>query len=282
MHARNLFTFLRQYFHAIGLGLIAKPVAWRIMPQVQRGRSQALKTQGMFGPIRIYDQIWEDGRPVRVMDVDGSLQSATYTDDGWCDPVFEYYVLYDLMYLCPVDVHNVLMLGGAGYGYPKYLVSTTHTTSITVVEKDPEVTKLARRYFFLNRLEREYHARERGRLRLVTADALDYLRKPGPCYDAILNDCFCAGKADVSLATAEAARWVHERLNPGGAYLTNVVSALEGRRAKPLGDVIDALGMVFAHVYAVSTHRNPPDLNDNIMVVACDAKLDLPFADIDL
>lgn len=232
--------------------------------------------------MRVYDLVWEDGRPVRVMDVDGSLQSATYTDDGWCDPVFEYYVLYDLMYLCPIPMHDVLMLGGAGYGYPKYLVSTTRATSITVVEKDPEATKLAWRYFYLSRLEREYHAQESGRLRLVTADALEYLRHTPRRFDAILNDCFCAGRPDVSLATPEAARLVRERLNPQGAYLTNVVSALEGRRAQVLRDVVSALSSAFAHVYAVSTHRNPPDLDDNIMVVACDAKLDLPFADMDL
>lgn len=261
---------------------MATPVAWHMMPRASRSRNRALQVRGMFGIIRVYDLVWEDGRPVRVMDVDGSLQSATYTDDGWCDPVFEYYVLYDLMYLCPIDVREVLMLGGAGYGYPKYLVNTTRTTSITVVEKDPEVTRLARRYFYLDRLERTYHAQECGQLKLVQDDALNYLRHTSRRYDAILNDCFCAGRPEVSLATPDALRLVHERLNPQGAYLSNVVCALEGHRAKPLGDFVERLHAVFAHVYAVSTHRNPSDLDDNIMVVASDAELDLPFADIDL
>lgn len=237
----------------------------------------------MFGTVRVYDLVWEDGRPARVMDVDGTMQSATYTDDGWCDPVFEYYVLYDLMYECPIRIRNVLMLGGAGYGYPKYLISTDAGVALTVVEKDPVVTDLARRYFYLDRLMRTYHTEESGRLRLVCDDALAYLRNRdiGAArgrYDAILNDCFCGASMPEELTSVRTAKLIKDQLTPGGAYLSNVVSALEGYGNGPLVEAADALAPVFTHVYAVSTGRNPSDLPDNIMVIASDASLDLPFA----
>lgn len=265
----------------LGHALLGSRAAWRLFPHAARDRDQALLVPGMFGTIAVYDLVWEDGRPVRVMDVDGTFQSATYTDSGWCDPVFEYYVLYDLMFCGPTPVHHALMLGGAGYGYPKYLISNHPDVALDVVEKDPAATKLAWSYFYLGRLVRAYHTRRNHRLGLVRSDALDYLRKcskDGKRYDAVLNDCFCAGTPDGSLATVEAARLAHDVLADGGTYLSNVVSALEGPRSVELQHTSKALAAAFRHVYVVSTNRNAPNQPDNLMVVACDAELELPFA----
>ena len=49
----------------------------------------------MFGTAWIYRCRYE-GKIVRMLDVSGSLQSATYLDnDNWCDLAFPYMRLYD-------------------------------------------------------------------------------------------------------------------------------------------------------------------------------------------
>lgn len=262
-----------------GEALMGTRAAWRVAPYVRRSQAHALRVPGMFGTLSVYDIMWEDGRPARVMDVDGTYQSATYTDQGWCDPVFEYYVLYDLMFQGPVPVRTALMLGGAGYGYPKYLMASHPDVHLDVVEKDPTTTRLAWRYFYLHRLARSMGRSWRSRLGLVQADALDYLRECRHPYDAILNDCFRAQEPDDRLSTPEAARLAHRCLVPGGMCLGNVVSALEGPQAGPLERTASSLASAFAHVYVVSTGRNPSTMPDNLMVAACDRGLDLPFAE---
>lgn len=237
-------------------------------------RGLHVRVDGAFGPLDVYDRTWEDGRPVRVLATGRILQSATYLDEGWADPVFEYYVLYDLMFEGSRPIRHVLMLGGGGYGYPKYLLHNHPTIRLDVVEVDPTMTRLAERYFGLDRLEREVGRAPEGRLRLVTDDARRFLGQDGRRYDAILNDCFSGDVPAPSLTTLEAARAVHDRLAPGGMFLSNVVSALEGPRGVLLRSLVRTYSQVFAHVYVVPCRRNPADAPDNNMLVATD----VPFA----
>jgi spermidine synthase len=73
------------------------------------------------------------------------------------------------------------------------------------------------------------------------------------------------------LATVEATRAIAARLAPVGIYLSNVVSALEGRRSQPLRDVCATLATTFAHVCVIPCSPDDPDLEDNNVVVATNA-----------
>jgi spermidine synthase len=76
----------------------------------------------------------------------------------------------------------------------------------------------------------------------------------------------------MSLATIEATRAIHARLNPGGLYLTNVISALRGPRSKLLHSVMKTLGEEFAHVQVVPGYEFLPRLVDNYVVIASDGE----------
>lgn len=237
-----------------------------------------VRAEGLSGPLEVYDRTWEDGRPVRVLASGRALQSATYLDGDVYDPVFEYYVLYDLMFEGAHPVGHVLMLGGGGYGYPRYLLHGHSDVSMDVVEIDPAVTRLAKRYFGLDELIAEVGLAPEGRLRLVTADAREFLARGDERYDAILNDCFSGDVPAPALATLEAARAVHDRLAPGGMFLSNVVAALEGPRGALLRSLVRTYGEVFSYVYVVPCRRNPADAPDNNMLVATDVPFDCPGA----
>ena len=134
----------------------------------------------------------EHGEKIRVLQQGGVYQSATYVGERRFEPVFAYYRAFDAMFeaepvLCAASGHGVervLMLGGGGYAYPKHALTQHAGLVMDVVEIDPAVTRLARRWFFLDELERL--AGER--LRSITADAPGYPppagaggpRTPGP------------------------------------------------------------------------------------------------------
>ena len=60
-----------------------------------------------FGTALIFTVEDDSGDPVRVLNVGGMYQSATYLDDRYADLVFEYYRLYDHMFEAGIDLRSV-------------------------------------------------------------------------------------------------------------------------------------------------------------------------------
>lgn len=235
-------------------------------------RWHAIRRPTMFGTALIYQMRWGADH-VRVLDMDGSLQSATYLNDRWCNLPFPYLRNYNIAFECLPQVRTMCMLGGGGYAYPKHVIAHHDPTRIDVVEIDPAITKIARRYFYLDRLCRTYQTEKTGRLRLVCADATDYLHacaRDGKRYDVILNDCYVSREPNAELALPEGAALVRACLEPQGVYLSNVISALEGADDEVLWRTVVALGSAFAHVMVMPSKRVEPDEIDNVMVLATD------------
>lgn len=242
-----------------------------------RMRRRAYKT--MAGTTHIYEIVYDDGRLVRVMNVKGTYQSATYLDDECYELVFGYHRAYNAMFQadppCP-SIRRVAMLGGGGFSYPKHLIAKHPDISVDVIEIDPMVVSLAERWFYLDRLAAEFDTEETGRLAIYVEDARAFLEEGEDSYDAIVNDCFSARIPIMSLATREAAREIHRHLNPGGMYLTNAISALRGPQAKLLHRVMATLQQEFAHVHVVPGSEGLPRLVDNYVVIATDGDYRFP------
>jgi spermidine synthase len=240
-----------------------------------------------FGQARIYQVEDDDGAPVRLLEVGGIVQSGTYVDERYTELVFEYLKRYDLMFEGDRPIRRVAVLGCGGYDYPEHLVAHHPDVQVDAVEVDPAITAIARRYFFLDRVIEEFcegsepagsgsasgntdafSCEQHGRLHLICADALAFLQATDACYDAIVNDCFDAGTPPAHLTDRTFAEAVHARLTPGGLYLTNIVSPLEGPRASFLREQVALLESVFAQV---PVHPCDPDNltePDNVIVIA--------------
>ena len=245
-------------------------VAWRAVVRYRSSREIIMKFNTMAGPLRVYT-IRQDDNLVRVMDVQGTMQSATYIDDWHCyDLVYDYTKQYDHLFEAGEPEHGVLVLGGGGYSYPKHLISKHDDVFVEVVEVDPTVTSVARRYFFLDRLIVEFDTEENGRLKLVCDEARHYLETTDRRYSAIVNDCFSGLHFVESLATREAAQLYHDHLVEGGVYLSNIISAVEGDRAHMMKRVVATLDAVFKHVYVIAGQPERPENYDNNIVIATD------------
>lgn len=260
-----------------------------------------LRFDTMFGPLLVYMVEFRPGELVRVMDVDGAFQSATYVDDDKAyEPVFDYFRAYDALFDAGIPIRNTLMIGGGGYAYPKHLIATHPECRMDVVEVDPQVTLIAERYFYLDRLIAEFDLDENDRLALICQDGRTFLETyaqavktgapnpygpeqneddgwrgathegPAPRYDAVLNDTFTGREPVAALADAGAARLVHDILVPDGLYLSNVISALEGDQARSIEQIAAALHTAFTHVWALPCGDAAPAERDNRMVVATD------------
>lgn len=222
------------------------------------------------GTVGIYPVVGPDGRTMRVLDVNGTYQSATFLGDDYCDLPFLYYRKFDCLFEAHVPVRRVLVLGGGGCSYAKHLIATLPEVAVDSVEIDPMITAIARRWFFVDRLFEEYDLERSGRLNLIDGDARAWLDSCQTTYDVAVNDAFTGRKAARALATPAAMRSVHGRLSPGGLYLTNMISALEGRQAKPLVRYVRSLRRSFGHVWVIPCGRTAPEDVDNNVVIASD------------
>lgn len=244
------------------------------LPRVLAWRGVYLQRKTKFGPALIFDSTDDDGTPVRLLNVGGTFQSVTYlSDDLWCELVCTYHRTFADVLAAAPRRRRAVVVGGGGYSFPKYLITHDDQVTVDAVEIDPAVTDLARRYFFLDRLERDWNYE--GRLRLVCDDGWAYLRRSTEPFDLVVNDAFSGNRPLGPLGTAEGAAIIHAHLEPGGIYLANVRAKLEGRQRGRLDATTEAFAREFAHVYVLPERTEEPSRLGNNVLVACDEPLDI-------
>lgn len=240
----------------------------------QFGVSVSYDTQ--YGRVLIYNTKYND-ELVRILNIDSGFESATFIDETRANElVFDYTKFYDLMFKFKNDINSVLLIGGAGYSYPKYFISSYEDKNMDVVEIDNDITEIAKKYFYLDKLIEDYKLNENNRLNLINEDGRIYLNKNTKRYDAILNDAFSGETPAKSLTTLESVWEVKKSLNLNGMYLTNIISSLEGDNSKFLRAEVNTLKQVFKNVYIVPCKQGV-DLNQkqNLMVISSDSDLNL-------
>ena len=145
-----------------------------------------------------------------------------------------------------------------------------------VVEIDGQITEIAKKYFYLDKLIKDYNIEENHRLNLITEDGITFLNNNTKKYDAILNDAFSGNSPAKTLTTIENIKNIKTSLNKNGLYLTNIISSLEGENSKFLRAEVNTLRKIFNNVYIVpcTDKQNTNEVINN-MVIATDDILNL-------
>ncbi len=196
--------------------------------------------------VRIFESTDIDGENIRYFTVAGGFESAMYTDPAKQNElVFEYQKAYNAIF-DKSDADKLCMLGGAGYNYPRYIVSHYADKSIDVVEIDGGVTEAAKKYFGLQDFIRQYGTE---RLGLYTDDARIYLAQTDKKYDAVLNDTFTGKVPARSLATQEAVKTVKSALTDNGLYAMNLIGDPYTYRSEFFNSEIKTVGSVFKYIW---------------------------------
>jgi len=206
----------------------------------------------------------DSGRPIRIMTTCFKrLQSACFTDipDPSQQLVLDYTRFFALIERFVPSARNALLLGGGGYSLPTYAMAKFPALRLTVVELDPGVTDLARRFFGL---------RDDPRLSIQHADARTFLNQNAQTFDAVFVDVFTAHyAAPFHLATVETASRIHDALATNGVCMVNVISALQGEKSKFLWAAYATLAAVFPQVQLYALRSTAaPDVVQNIVLVA--------------
>lgn len=157
-----------------------------------------------------------------VTDVLGS-QSMMYLDSPE-ELAGEYCKYFQLVFHFVPQVKRILIIGGGAYTVPKYFAAHYPGIQIDVVEIDPGVTDIARKYFSL---------KDYPNLTIIHEDARTFLNHTAARYDAVFLDAFQSSPSvPFHLTTREAFARVYAVLNDGGMVMMNVISAIAGKQGE--------------------------------------------------
>ncbi len=187
-----------------------------------------------------------------------AAQSAMYLYDD--ELVFRYTKYFRLAKHFKPNINTALMIGGCGYSYPKDFLKKFLGSTMDVVEIDPGMTKIARKYFGLY---------DNARLRIFHEDARTYLNRTANKYDVIYSDAFNSfNSVPYQLATREAVEKMYKALNNDGLVIQNIISAIDGKKGEFLRAEIATYKMYFPHVYIFRVNHENSFESQNIILIA--------------
>lgn len=214
-----------------------------------------------------YNRVWiregvdpPTGKQIRLMIIGTEGESAMFLDSD--ELVFPYTKFFRIARHFKHDLKRSLMIGGGGYSYPKDYLRLFPEATIDVVEIDPKLTELARRYFNL---------RDNPRLKIFHEDGRTFLNRTNTePYDVIFGDAFSSYySVAYQLTTKEAVSRIYENLSDDGVAIVNIISAIYGNQGKFLRAEYWTWREVFPHVYLFPVNDpNNPLLVQNILLVA--------------
>lgn len=230
-----------------------------------------------YNRVRIFDTKDEaSGRQVRAIAIDPYfVQSKMYLDSD--ELASDYIKFYHLIRHFKPDFQKTLLIGGAGYSFPKDYLNKYPDRQIDVVEIDPQMTEIAKKHFRLT---------ENPNLKIFHEDGRIFLNNvESEKYDAVLLDAFSSlFSIPFQLTTIEAVREIDRTLKKDGIVIFNVGGAIAGKSSGFLQAEIATYKKIFPQVllFKVKPEKSDNEVQ-NFVIVALKNKteLDLNLLDAD-
>ena len=155
-----------------------------------------------------------------------------------------------------INPKKVLILGGGTLTLANALLLHLPNAKLTVVEKNKDLIKIAESYFGY---------KTDKRLRLVIADAKDFMVKTQFLYDLIIVDIYDDFVIPESFRGGSFAQLLGQALMPSGLVMANCIAGLYGESALPLRQLVAAYSHNIGKVVAIQAdnqyqHWSPQNL----------------------
>ena len=219
-----------------------------------------------YGHLQV-TETWYGNEPVRILEVNGQMESAVYLRPEKADElVFPYTRLFGYPYALFPDLKRTLLIGGGGFMWPAWYLKHLEDRTIDTAEISPDIIQAAKQYFAGPEIFSD------SRLRVIQDDGFKWLRESDEVYDVIINDAFIGSK-DAGNTPADL-RMIHEHLSAQGVYMVNTVSAAKGLFAWRGRRLLKAMHEVFANTEMIFC-EDEDDVyrRQNLLIIASDRQL---------
>jgi MFS family permease len=248
------------------------PLVLGDLPEAETEERVLEESWTAFGELRVTEVVFPGERqPERRLYLNGEEESGELVRSG--APTLAYIAAAESWMAklpAPSGAHY-LFLGGGAYTLPRRIAERYPDARITVVELDPEVTRLAYRFFGLRR----HHG-----IVSVHGDARAFLeRGPDSRFHRAFLDVYAGQEAfPYPLVTREAFSLLRQRLRPDGVALLNLIGVVRGEESRRLWSVVRTLSEVFPNA-ALYTHLGPDFAERQNVVLAVAVDVDFAFPD---
>jgi spermidine synthase len=183
-----------------------------------------------------------DSSGVRYLRFDSTFQSAMRINDPYAT-VYGYTDYLQLGLAYAPTTRRVLFIGLGGGSAVKRMWRDFQSLQLDVVEIDPEVVRVAKRWFELPTDKR---------IEVSTQDGRRFLQTHDERWDMIVIDAYFSDSIPFHLSTAQFFELVRSRLTPGGVVVSNVIGAPAGSDSKLLRSMTKTYRAIFP---TVALHR---------------------------
>jgi len=237
--------------------------------------STVFQKDGFYQQIIIQDiplaKIGDDiDEKLRILSLDGGLHSGIYLNSD--ELAFEYTKYYLIYQILLPNAEKALFLGGGGYTVPRQiLLENNNIKKIDVVEIDPDLFSLAKKYFKLP---------EDPRLVNYINDARRFLIENPEKYDLIFCDTYLSlNTIPFHLTTVEFFHLLKEHLNQNGIVVINLIGNLKNEKYNFLLSEIKTIRSVFDNIYLFAV-ESPNSLEvQNFILLALNHSEKINFQD---
>jgi hypothetical protein len=256
----------------LAAALLLAPLTLHDPAEDRPRESTVFETISPFGTLRVTEVAFPGERqPERRLYLNDEEESGELVRSG--APTLAYIAAAEaLLASTTAPGASYLFLGGGAYTLPRRMAERDSRARITVLELDPEVTRIAYRYFGLE----PHH-------RIISAhgDARAYLEAAAePRYDRMYVDVYGGEESlPYSIVTQEAALAMLARLKPGGFMAMNLIGTVAGDEIRQPWSIVTTFAEVFPSL-AVYTHlgRDYPDRQNILLVGAVEAGVEFPLS----
>jgi predicted membrane-bound spermidine synthase len=197
-------------------------------------------------------------RPVRVLTMGpAGWQSGSY-QDGSKELVFGYTSkIADTVATVP-NKGRILILGGGAFSLPEYLGNKYPASIIDVVEIDPKLPAIAKKYF---------NYVQPPNVHVFSEDARTYLQKTNSDYDVIVVDVYNDASVPFALTTEEYTTSLKAVLQPNGVVIANLIAAANQQCMPLLASVHASYAKAFSNSLYFPLYEPTMTTEQNVIAV---------------
>jgi len=238
-----------------------------IWPHIFKKQPNVLyEKDGVYEKIKIYDGQWNE-RPARFLLQDKSNSAAMYLNSD--ELAYDYTKYYELYKLINPEATQAFAIGGGAYSVPKALLKDSPNMQVDVVEIEPELFNLAKKYFNLENT---------GRLTNYIGDGRHFLNKKQKKYDIIVSDVYYSFfSIPIYFTTKEFFDLAKSRLLNNGVFVGNFVGDLNPKPPSFIMSEIKTFKETFPNSYFFAVNSPTSEMPQNIIFLGINGEKQLDF-----
>jgi spermidine synthase len=224
-------------------------------------------TDGVYEHITVFDTTIRE-KDSRLLMQDRSASSAIMKETG-ASP-FEYAPYYKLYSLTNKTPQRALFIGAGAYTFPNALLSELPDVKVDVVDIEPKLFDISKKYFGL---------KDSNRLANHIADGRRFLMDSQEHYDYIYSDVYkTVYSIPTHITTQEYFQLVKSHLSSDGIFIVNVIGTLKDEKESLALSEMKTFQSVFPNSYFFAVTSPDASSTQNIIFLGINGKSSLDLS----